>query len=142
MSKNSLETFVEGVRLAWGPLTTELVADCRDRIEALLKAPVTEAWLAELQRDLPEGKELYRDPVHGFVLLAHAESLERYRPPHDHGRGCVIYAVQQGEMEVGTYIRVQEPDGRVRLVRGRRTWCVPARRGCICRETSMIRDAQ
>jgi hypothetical protein len=40
-----------------------------------------------------------------------------YRSPHDHGRGWVIYAVQRGEMEMGTYARVQEADGRVRLVK-------------------------
>jgi hypothetical protein len=117
MSKNALEIFIEEVGLIWAPLTSELVAGCCAGIEALLKAPATEAWLAELQADLPESKELYRDPGHGFVLLAHAESLGRYRPPHDHGRGWVIYAVQQGEMEVGTYGRVQDPNGRVRLVR-------------------------
>jgi len=117
MSKNSLETFIEGVGLGWGPLTSELVTDCRTRIEALVNAPATEAWLAELQRDRPESKELYRDPAHGFLLLAHAEPLGRYWSPHDHGRGWVVYAVQQGESEVGTYARVQDPDGRVRLVR-------------------------
>jgi hypothetical protein len=117
MAGNSLEAFVEKIRFAWGPLTSELIANAQARIEELLKAPATEGWLAELQRDLPESKELYRDPAHGFVLLAHAEPLGRYRPPHDHGRGWVIYAVQQGEMEVGTYIRVQDPDRRVRLVR-------------------------
>jgi hypothetical protein len=116
MSENALETFIQGVRLAWGPLTTELVAGCRARIEALLKAPPAEGWLAQLQRDLPESKELYRDPEYGFMLLAHAESLGHYRPPHGHGRGWVIYAVQQGEMEVGTYIRAENPNGRVRLV--------------------------
>lgn len=117
MARNSLEAFIEGVRPAWGPLTSELVADCRARIEDLLKAPVTEPWLAALHRDLPESKELYRDPAQGFVLLAHAESPGRYRPPHDHGRGWVIYAVQQGEMEIGTYVRLQAPDGSARLVR-------------------------
>jgi hypothetical protein len=117
MSKNALEAFIEAVRLIWGPLTSELAAACRARIEVLLKASPAEAWLAELQRDLPESKELYRDPEHGFVLLAHAESLGRYRSPHDHGRGWVLYAVQQGEMEVGTYARIQDPDGSMRLVR-------------------------
>ena len=117
MSKNSLEAFIEGVRFAWGPLTSELVTDCCTRIEALVKAPATEAWLAALQRDLPERRELYRDPALGFVLLAHAESVGRYWSPHDHGRGWVIYAIQQGESEVGTYARVQDPDGRIRLVR-------------------------
>jgi hypothetical protein len=117
MSKNSLEIFIEGVRLIWGPLTSELVASCRAGIEALLKAPPAEAWLAELQRGLPESRELYRDPEHGFVLLAHAETKGLYRSPHDHGRGWVIYAVQRGEMEIGTYSCVQTPDESVRLVR-------------------------
>jgi hypothetical protein len=117
MTGNSLEAFVEGVKSGWGPLTSELVAGSRARIEQLLEAPSDEAWLAKLQRDLPENAELYCDPAHGFVLLAHAEPLGRYRSPHDHGRGWVIYAVQQGEMEVGTYARVEESDGSVRLVR-------------------------
>jgi hypothetical protein len=117
MAKNSLETFIERVRSAWGPLTSELVANCQARIADLLKAPATEEWLAELQRELPESKELYRDPEHRFVLLTHAETKGLYRSPHDHGRGWVIYAVQQGEMEIGTYARVQDPDGSVRLVR-------------------------
>lgn len=116
MAESSLDVFIEEVRPAWGPLTSELVANCRARIEELLKAPATETWLVALQRDLPESKELYRDPAHGFVLSAHAELLGRYRPPHDHGRGWVVYAVQQGEMEIGTYLRLQDPDGGVRLV--------------------------
>lgn len=117
MVGNSLETFIARVRRAWGPLTSELVADCRARIEDLLRAPVTEEWLAELQRELPASRELYRDREHGFMLLAHAETKGLYRSPHDHGRGWVIYAVVQGEMEIGTYSRVQAPDGSVRLVR-------------------------
>jgi hypothetical protein len=117
MPKSALETFIEGVRLIWGPLTSELAAGSRARIETLLKALPAEAWLAKLLTELPESKELYRDPEHGFLLLAHAEAKGRYRPPHDHGRGWVIYAVQQGEMEVGTYGRAQDPDGSVRLVR-------------------------
>src|SRR5262249_42169633 len=98
------------------PLTSELAAGCRACIEALLKASPAEAWLAELLRGLPESKELYRDPEHGFVLLAHAEPPDCYRPPHDHGRSWGIYGVQQGEMEIGTYARLQGTAGRVRLV--------------------------
>ncbi|MGZ3313193.1 MAG: hypothetical protein ACXU8Q_03450, partial [Caulobacteraceae bacterium] len=68
-------------------------------------------------RDQPASRELFRDPVHGFVLLAHVEKAGLYRAPHDHGRGWVIYAVQQGESEMGTYGRLEGPDGDVRLVR-------------------------
>jgi hypothetical protein len=51
------------------------------------------------------------------VLLAHTEHEGLYRPPHDHGRGWVIYAIQQGEIEMGTYARIDDPHGSVRLVR-------------------------
>ena len=117
MAKNALETFVDEVRWAWGPLSTEVVAECRRQLEQLLRASASEDWLAALHRDPPISKVLYRDPTHGFVLLAHAESAGLYRPPHDHGRGWVIYAIQQGEIEMGTYARVEDPDGRVRLVK-------------------------
>ena len=78
MAKNSLETFVDDVRWAWGPLSTEVVAACRQQLEQLLRAPASENWLAALHRDPPASRVLYRDPTHGFVLLAHAESAGLY----------------------------------------------------------------
>lgn len=120
MTKSSLESFVEQTRAGWGPLSTELVATCRRNLEALLQASPTQEWLAALHRDAPANRELYRDPAHGFLLLAHMENRGLYRPPHDHGRGWVIYglgALQQGEIEMGTYARVEGPDGRPRLVK-------------------------
>jgi hypothetical protein len=117
MVKDTLEAFIERVRTVWGPLSSELVASCRQYSEALLEASNMEQWLAALVRDAPAYQELYRDPTHGFVLLAHAEYAGLYRPPHDHGRGWVIYAVQQGEIEMATYVRIEEPDGTVRLVK-------------------------
>jgi predicted metal-dependent enzyme (double-stranded beta helix superfamily) len=117
MAENAMERFIEGIMSIWGPLTSEMVAGCRRHLEELTKASATEEWLASLHRDAPETRALYRDPVHGFVLLAHAEPLGLYRPPHDHGRGWGIYAVQRGEIEMATYIRVQDPDGKVRLIK-------------------------
>jgi len=117
MAKNSLEKFIDGVRSIWGPLSSEVVAGCRQHLVELLKAPATEEWLAALHREAPANKELYRDPTHGFVLLAHTEHAGLYRPPHDHGRGWVIYAMQQGEIEMGTYARIEDPDGNVKLVK-------------------------
>lgn len=116
MAKNSLETFIERVRAIWGPLTSEVVAGCRDQLAELLKASATEDWLAALLRDQPANQELYRDPEHGFLLLAHTEAPGLYRPPHDHGKGWVIYAVQQGETEMGTYVRLQDESGKLQLV--------------------------
>jgi hypothetical protein len=116
MASNTLETTMQGIGASWGPLSSELVATCKWYLEDLLQASADEAWLSALHREAPANRELYRDPQHGFMLLAHAEYAGLYRPPHDHGRGWVIYAVQQGEIEMRTYGRVQEPDGRVRLV--------------------------
>lgn len=117
MANDTLSTFIEKTRAAFGPLTTEMVASVHARLEQLARTPSTEGWLRALHAEAPGTKELYRDPVHGFVLLAHSEPPGLYRAPHDHGRGWVIYALQHGEMEIGTYARVQDAGGFVRLVR-------------------------
>ncbi len=125
MTRNTFDTSIEGIQSVWGPLDTDVVAGCRRHLEHLLGAPATEGWLAALRKEGPASKELYRDPERGFVLLAHTEYAGLYRPPHDHGRGWVIYAVQQGEIEMGTYARVEDPDGRVRLVKRNSTLVGP-----------------
>lgn len=117
MARNALETSIAGIRSIWGPLSTDVVAASCRYLEDLLKAPATEEWLAALHQEASANQELYRDPVHGFVLLAHTEPTGLYRPPHDHGRGWVIYAMQQGEIEMGTYGRLEDSDGTVRLVK-------------------------
>lgn len=116
MTDDTLATFIDRSRAAFGPLTSEMVASVRGELEQLAKAPSTERWLETLHAASPASEELYRDADHGFVLLAHAEPTGLYRPPHDHGRGWVIYALQRGEMEIRTYARVEDADGRVRLV--------------------------
>lgn len=113
---DALATFIEQTRAVFGPLTTDMVASVRAQLEQLAKAPSTERWLHALYEAAPASKELYRDATHGFVLLAHSESTALYRPPHDHGRSWVIYALARGEMEIGTYARVEDSDGNVRLV--------------------------
>lgn len=125
MSKNSLEKFTEGVSSIWGPLSSEVVAGCRQHLEQLLKTPVTEEWLASLHREALANSEMYRDPKHGFLLLAHTEAEGLYRSPHDHGRAWVIYALQQGEIEMGTYARIEDADGSVKLVKRNSTRVSP-----------------
>jgi hypothetical protein len=71
--------------------------------------------LASLLAERPATRELQQQPG-SFLLLAHSEQHGLYRPPHDHGRAWVVYAVQSGELEVGTYAKVAE-DARERLVR-------------------------
>ncbi len=117
MPTNTLETFAQRVKADWGPLSTEVVAAIQGHIETLLRASPAEGWLADLYRNVPPSHELLRDPQHGFVLLAHTEPTGLYRPPHDHGRSWVIYAVVNGESEMGTYGRVQDQDGAIRLVK-------------------------
>lgn len=114
---NTLETFVGNVRAVWGPLSSQVVADCQQQLDALLDTPVSEPWLATLHLEAAAQHELYRDPEHDFVLLAHTEQQGLYRPPHDHGRGWVIYAVQQGAIEMSTYARAEDKDGEVKLVK-------------------------
>jgi hypothetical protein len=117
MTDNALDRFIARTRCAWGPLTTPLVASCRRELEALANAAATEGWLASLHSDAPASKELHRDATHGFVLLAHTQPAGLFRPPHDHGRAWVVYALQQGEMLISTYARVEDPQGRVQLVK-------------------------
>jgi hypothetical protein len=125
MAKSTLEDSMAALASVWGPLTTELVDASRLHLETLARACPDEPWLADLHRDQPASRELYRDPTHGFVLLAHVEKTGLYRPPHDHGRSWVVYAVQQGESEMGTYGRAQGPDGKVRLAKRNSTLVTP-----------------
>jgi hypothetical protein len=117
MFKNSLENFVEDVSAIWGPLSSKVVADCSQCLEKLVHAPPNEAWLVALHQEALAYRQMYRDTKQGFMLLAHAEPVGLYRPPHDHGRGWVIYAIQQGEIEMGTYARNETVDGSARLVK-------------------------
>lgn len=117
MSTNSLDRFVAAMRSDWAPISTPLVAATRQRLAELTLADRSESWLSALHARRPVAEELHRDLARGFMLLAHAEPAGLYRPPHDHGRAWVAYAVQSGALEVGTYVRIAGPDGRVRLVR-------------------------
>lgn len=116
MACNSLDSFTTAVRSAWGPISTDLVAACRQGLEALMRADPGEDWLAALLAERPASRELYRDPNHGFMLLAHNENQGLYRPPHDHGRAWVVYGVQSGVLEIRTWAKLPGPDGEPRLV--------------------------
>ncbi|WII72630.1 hypothetical protein QJS83_01935 [Bdellovibrio sp. 22V] len=111
MEKDSLTKFIEELRQVWGPLDSKLAAKAQALMNELVRAPVTEPWLADLQEDFAESRELYHDPEHGFILIAHTEHEGLYRHPHNHGDGWVIYAVQRGEMEMGTYAHIKRQDG-------------------------------
>jgi len=124
MTKSALETFIDDVRSDWGPLTSQVAAACSRHLTTLLQAPASQAWLADLHANPPLSKVLHRDPDHGFMLLAHAEPQGLYRPPHDHGRSWVMYGVQRGQSQMGTYGRVDD-DGTPRLVKRNATLVQP-----------------
>lgn len=113
---DSLNAFAEAMHSAWSPTSTALVSECRTQLAALTRADPREQWLANLHAERPASRELCRDLEHGFMLLAHTESAGLYRPPHDHGRAWVVYAVQSGTLEIGTYAKITGPDGVIRLV--------------------------
>lgn len=115
MTEKALERFVASVRADWAPISSALVAKCRAHLDALCLADEREVWLAELLEQRPATRELHREPG-SFILLAHAERLGLYRPPHDHGRAWVVYGVQSGALEIGSYVRVPDDRGE-RLVR-------------------------
>lgn len=117
MDHTALQAFTADVRSRWGPLTSEVSGACQTAMERLLQASPQEEWLARLHHDAPASAELHRDPDHGFMLLAHTEQAGLYRPPHDHGRSWVLYGIQRGEIEMGTYARIETDDGAIRLVK-------------------------
>ena len=116
MANGSLDRFTSTVRRAWGPLSSELVSTTRAALAQLTQAGTAEPWLDGLIGEKPAARELYRDSDHGFVLLAHTENAGLFRPPHDHGRAWVVYAVQSGALEIRTYAKITGPDGRPQLV--------------------------
>ncbi len=117
MTSSALDVFTSRARNAWGPRTAGLIADCKAGLVQLLRAPSTDRWLCDLRNDRPETRELYRDQLHGFVLLAHTEAVGRYRAPHDHGSSWVIYGVLEGEMEMGSYTRIRDGKSESQLIK-------------------------
>lgn len=114
---NALEHFIASVRNDWGPLTSDLAAKTRAHMQKLASASSDEPWLKALIEEQPANQELYRDPDHGFVLLAHTEQNGLYRAPHDHGRSWVIYAVQHGAIDMGGYARIADEGRAAHLVK-------------------------
>lgn len=117
MAQNSLERFISDVQSDWGPISSEVVGNCRKHLANLMLANTSDQWLARLHDERPASRELYRDRDAGFMLLAHTETDGLYRPPHDHGRAWVVYGVRWGELEVGTYAKVLDQNGKVQLVK-------------------------
>lgn len=111
MPATAIDLFVSSLQAAWGPLTSDLVGESRRQLESLARTPASEPWVADLLSRRPASETLWRDPTHGFLLLAHAERAGLYRPPHDHGRAWVAYALLQGQIEMRTFARIGDAGG-------------------------------
>ncbi|WP_233520580.1 hypothetical protein [Flocculibacter collagenilyticus] len=116
MIKHSLRHFITEIAQCWSGLNSETVSKSRALLSELAKAPSTEPWLVQLHEKKEESIELYRDEVHGFILLAHVERQGKYRVPHNHGAGWVLYAIQHGRMAMSTYSSVTNQSGKTHLV--------------------------
>ncbi|WP_333795594.1 hypothetical protein [Rheinheimera sp.] len=116
MQNSALEHFISQVKTAWSGLNTETVESVRQLLINLTRAAKDEPWFKDMLSGKPAAKELYRDPEHGFILLAHTEEKGTYRQPHNHGAGWVFYAVLSGEMAMRTYQQVTTVTGETHLV--------------------------
>lgn len=109
---SALDQFIEEVRSAWGggkdPSLPFKVTALMERFIAASRP--NEACLARLIQEARPGRELYRDPEHGFALVGHVHKTGHHSPPHDHGSCWVVYGVGRGAIEITTYRRTD--DGR------------------------------
>lgn len=121
----ALVQFISSVSSAWPAGPERAVEATRTALARLTSADVSEPWLADLLAERPATRELHRDLTYGFMLLAHTENEGLYRAPHDHGRAWVVYAVQSGELEIGTYRRVELENGEVGIVEQDRSVLMP-----------------
>lgn len=111
MKKDPLLKFIKNMQKIWSPLDSSLITISQVLFEELL----TDLDLSI--EDIRENRILYQDVNHGFMLLAHTEEKGLYRPPHDHGDGWVIYGVKSGDIEMGSYKRLQDKNTEPQLVR-------------------------
>ena len=57
MHSDTLNTFIDSTRAAFGPLTTELAATVRAELARLAQAPSSEPWLHALHEEAPASKD-------------------------------------------------------------------------------------
>lgn len=107
---STLERFIEAMRGAWGDgKDPALPFRAKTLMERLIAASGPEqAWVAQLLQEALPGRELYRDPEHGFILMGHIHKGGHRSPPHDHGPCWVVYGVARGEIEITTYRRTDD----------------------------------
>ncbi|MGH7829927.1 MAG: hypothetical protein ACREP8_07090 [Candidatus Binatia bacterium] len=118
-SMNSVDRYIEEIRSIWGDgKNPQLPSQVKDLMERLfVSTDPEEPWIAELIREGKPAKELYRDPVHGFIQMGHVHGQGHKSTPHDHGPCWVVYGSYSGVTDITTYRRAddgKEP-GKVKL---------------------------
>lgn len=109
MQESYIDLLMKRAGEIWGPLSTELVANARMLMEELAAAAAAQKIGGTLV-EAGSSVELHRNSRHGFILSAYSENEGRYREPHNHGACWVVYAVVEGDVEMGTY--GESPSGR------------------------------
>ncbi len=108
--QSSLKSYIAEVRSIWGDgKDPQLPYKVKGLLERLLIATnPQEPWIAQLIREGPPAKELYRDKDYGFILKGHVYEKGHSKIPHDHGPCWVLYGVYHGVIEITTHRRMDE----------------------------------
>ena len=109
---DSLERYLAELRAAWDDgKDPGLPFKVKSLMEELFASTAPgEPWMAELMSEGRPSRELYRDPVLGFIQMAHVHKQGHANQPHDHGPCWVVYGAYSGITEIATYKRTD--DGR------------------------------
>ncbi|MBU2970771.1 hypothetical protein KO527_15575 [Pseudoalteromonas sp. C2R02] len=116
MNNSALNQFIAEVSQIWGPLTSDLTKESKRLLEILAKACINESWVKTLLDKNEAESEIFRSKEHGFILQAHIEHKGDRSPPHDHGNGWVLYATVQGQVEMGIFHKIVQPDGTLKVI--------------------------
>jgi len=107
---NSIERYLEEIRAIWGEgKNPELPFHAAALMERLFASiDPEERWIADLIREGKPSRELYRDPAHGFIQMAHVHQRGHKSTPHDHGPCWVMYGSYRGVTQITTYRRTDD----------------------------------
>lgn len=107
---SSFDRYIEEIRAVWGDgQDPDLPFKVKASMERLLASTSPdEPWMAEILREGKAARELYRDPDHGFIQMAHVQKHGLVLPPHDHGPCWVVYGDYQGVTNIPLYERTDD----------------------------------
>ncbi len=104
--QKELKHFIHELQNGWKFKNIEAFYKIQSLVKEMALNETIRNSLKGNSNSLFSGIELYRDEKEGFILLAYAEKKGTYRDPHNHGNGWVVYAVIEGEIEMGNFINI------------------------------------